>query len=558
MSRSWWRTIVVAACLAGRPHAVAGADGPIPWAGADTPAASSPALSLLSCTSDADCDDGNPCFTDRCITGPFVSFCTHELKCNDEDLCTHNVCDLVGTCSYPPAACGDGNACNGIETCDPVFGCRAGTPVSCDDGDACTVDACNPATGSCSHPPLACSDGNACNGVETCLGGQGCKSGEPIDCSDGNPCTREVCMAPGGQCHRSPTYCESQAFQPGPWATIDNYSEDEGGAPWGLFALGESAVVHWRTDNVGSTPRAKAVFRVFGPEAGGGFVPGPWTTIDNYSEDKAGAPWGLFGLGDAAIVHWRTDNVGSTPRAKAVFRILSRQPDGAFSTGPWTTIDNYSEDEARAPWGLFAVGNAAVAHWRTDNVGSTPRAKAQFRVYSLAADGTFRPSAWTTIDNYSEDKAGAPWGLFALGGDSIVHWRTDNVGSAPRAKAQFRVYSPAADGTFQPAAWTAIENYSEDEAGAPWGLFALGGDSVVHWRTDNVGDSARRTGIFRPYRAGAGGLFAAEEWNGIAGEYADRDRSDPWGLVRLGATAVIHWRTGDSRQRVLFRAYRDN
>ena len=53
-----------------------------------------------------------------------------------------------------PAACDDGNPCNGIETCDTTTGqCQAGQPPSCDDGDPCTVDSCDP-SGGCIHLPL--------------------------------------------------------------------------------------------------------------------------------------------------------------------------------------------------------------------------------------------------------------------------------------------------------------------------------------------------------------------------------------------------------------------
>ena len=36
-----------------------------------------------------------------------------------------------------PVTCDDGDVCNGLETCDPVTGCVAGTPLVCDDGNAC-------------------------------------------------------------------------------------------------------------------------------------------------------------------------------------------------------------------------------------------------------------------------------------------------------------------------------------------------------------------------------------------------------------------------------------
>ncbi len=52
-----------------------------------------------------------------------------------------------------PPSCDDGNVCNGVETCAPASGCKAGTPLVCDDGDACTTDSCDPTSG-CSATPF--------------------------------------------------------------------------------------------------------------------------------------------------------------------------------------------------------------------------------------------------------------------------------------------------------------------------------------------------------------------------------------------------------------------
>ncbi len=62
------------------------------------------------------------------------------------------------TTTLPPqclsdASCGDGNICNGIETCRAGV-CTAGTPLNCDDGDPCTLDSCAPASG-CQHTMVA-------------------------------------------------------------------------------------------------------------------------------------------------------------------------------------------------------------------------------------------------------------------------------------------------------------------------------------------------------------------------------------------------------------------
>ncbi len=142
------------------------------------------------------------------------------------------------------AACGDGNPCNGAETCQAVTvdgksgkKCAAGTPLadgtSCGSGKTCKAGACaaptcgngtidpgedcdfgagnGAGTGcetsckfSCTKSPDSCSDGNACNGVETCQTvtvsgktGQKCSSGTPLAacaaCGSGGVCVAGSC-----------------------------------------------------------------------------------------------------------------------------------------------------------------------------------------------------------------------------------------------------------------------------------------------------------------------------------------------------------------------------
>ncbi len=166
---------------------------------------------------DASCDDGNPCTTDACDA---TTGCTHtaiagcaacatDSDCDDGVACTVDTCDVAtGTCANTPSdmACDDGDACNGIETCDAVAGCQAGTAVSCDDGISCTNDACDPATGACSHlaDDTQCDDGNPCNGTETCDAAAGCQAGTPVNCDDGVACTVDSCDPASGGCIHTP------------------------------------------------------------------------------------------------------------------------------------------------------------------------------------------------------------------------------------------------------------------------------------------------------------------------------------------------------------------
>jgi len=87
------------------------------------------------------------------------------------------------------ADCDDGVFCNGAETCDTATGiCQAGTPPDCDDGVVCTVDTCDEVNDECVNTPddASCGDGNVCNGIETCDAVLDCQPGTPLDCDDGN------------------------------------------------------------------------------------------------------------------------------------------------------------------------------------------------------------------------------------------------------------------------------------------------------------------------------------------------------------------------------------
>ena len=127
------------------------------------------------------CDDGNPC--------------------TENDICTK------GLCQGTPKVCDDGDACNGLEWCDPATGdCAPGIPLECDDGDACNgLETCDPATGCVPGTPVECDDGDACNGLETCDPATGiCMPGTPVDCDDNNPCTEDFCDPVTGDCSNVP------------------------------------------------------------------------------------------------------------------------------------------------------------------------------------------------------------------------------------------------------------------------------------------------------------------------------------------------------------------
>jgi hypothetical protein len=478
---------------------------------------------VLSCTGDAQCDDGTVCQLHRCSGGQ----CVHELKCNDHDICTNDYCDAWGQCSHSPtASCDDGNACNGLETCDPMLGCRPGTPPNCDDGDACTADRCDTVTGACAH-------------------------GLPTDCSDDDPCTAEACRTPDAQCHRALTFCSSQPFQPGTWTEIVDYARRPGTA-WGLFGLGNEHVVHFRTNDLASTPKAQ--MRGYTLQPDGHFEAGGWTDIPNYRE-AAGAGWGLIPLGNDQVLHFRTNDHDGVAQGKAQMRPYTLQPDGSFETGPWTEIAYYRESPG-ARWGLFALGGSVV-HFRTNDHDGVAQGKAQMRRYTPRPDGRFDAGRWTTIADYRESP-GARWGLFALGSQHLVHFRTDNEGATPEAEALLRRYSLQPDGSFVAESWTDISRYREGTE-ARWGLFALGDAQVIHFRTDNLGNELEHTGLFTAYTSQPNGAFQPAERNALEGALSQDTAGSNWGLFALGNRGVVHWRsdgeTSAQLGQALFRLY---
>ena len=175
----------------------------------------------------AACDDGNPCDGVEscdpavgCVEGPAPT-------CDDGVACTEDGCLPWAGCTNEPvrARCDDGDACTGGEYCDRLFGCQAGTAPLCDDGVACTVDACDPAVG-CTNTPddAACDDDVPCNGAEQCLPFVGCMPGPRVDCDDGLACTVDTCDEALG-CVHAPT---DESCDDGDPCTADTCTVSEG------------------------------------------------------------------------------------------------------------------------------------------------------------------------------------------------------------------------------------------------------------------------------------------------------------------------------------------
>jgi hypothetical protein len=121
-----------------------------------------------------------------------------EGSCDDDNLCTDDVCDPALGCQMPfnSDPCTDGNPCTENDHC--AFGECAGSFLNCDDGNPCTTDSCDPQIG-CTYTYVngACDDGNPCTVDDSCNNGfckgiaSGCQCNSDIDCAqfeDNNPC----------------------------------------------------------------------------------------------------------------------------------------------------------------------------------------------------------------------------------------------------------------------------------------------------------------------------------------------------------------------------------
>ncbi|MEE8310866.1 MAG: malectin domain-containing carbohydrate-binding protein [Candidatus Binatia bacterium] len=133
-----------------------------------------------SCDTVLDCVAGTPPSVDDAIG------CTVD-SCNE----------ITDTIVNAPAdaSCNDGLFCNGVETCDPANDCTAGTPPIADDGVTCTDDFCDEALAAIVNTPndTTCDDGDVCTGIETCDAVADCQAGTALVCDDANVCTDDAC-----------------------------------------------------------------------------------------------------------------------------------------------------------------------------------------------------------------------------------------------------------------------------------------------------------------------------------------------------------------------------
>jgi subtilisin family serine protease len=167
----------------------AGFDNNFGWGRIDAINSLNLAAPPTGCTTDPQCDDGNACTNDTCVSGT----CAHTaITCNDSNACTTDTCNPATGCVFTSITCNDSSLCT-ADTCNPATGCVF-TPITCNDSNLCTTDTCAPATG-CVFTPINCNDSNACT-TDSCSGGV-C-SNVAITCNDGITCTTDSCNPASG------------------------------------------------------------------------------------------------------------------------------------------------------------------------------------------------------------------------------------------------------------------------------------------------------------------------------------------------------------------------
>jgi hypothetical protein len=179
------------------------------------------------------------CQNNQVVVNPCQFDCANN-RCNE---CTGNQTQCVGNGQIrrcvngiygTPTSCSDGNACNGVESCQNN-NCVGGQAPTCNDGNPCTNDNCNTATG-CQFPaaPNRVTCDPPSGTIETCTNGArqvtacgqlGCAAGSTIcnncsagtcnglqftpcnngrfgaaqNCDDNNQCTNDSCSTSGCQ-----------------------------------------------------------------------------------------------------------------------------------------------------------------------------------------------------------------------------------------------------------------------------------------------------------------------------------------------------------------------
>ena len=150
-------------------------------------------IPCTGCSSDAECDDHNPCTVDRCVDG----MCEHGCVCVESG-------SALGCCGPGPLCVTTTTAITTTSTTTtrPPPSCQ--TDLDCNDGNPCTVDHC--VNGMCEHV-CVCVDAT---GAVSCCPGPAALCVKPCGmdasgvCGGACPASNEVCTASGTTCTCTP------------------------------------------------------------------------------------------------------------------------------------------------------------------------------------------------------------------------------------------------------------------------------------------------------------------------------------------------------------------
>jgi len=220
--------------------------------------------------------DGDACGTDGvCMGGACVAaLCGNGVtdpseNCDDGNDAAFDGCesDCTFTCS-DDSECQDGEACNGLETCNPdshfcergaapepgsacstvavsdgvcglaeacvAAGCGNGVvdgPEACDDGNDVPGDGCEDDCSFSCTDDSHCGDGVYCNGVETCdLLTHTCQTGEAVVCDASDACHTASCIEEEQRCGESLIDADGDGEAPSHLGGCGTDCDDEDGA----------------------------------------------------------------------------------------------------------------------------------------------------------------------------------------------------------------------------------------------------------------------------------------------------------------------------------------
>lgn len=153
-----------------------------------------------SCTSNAGCEDSNPCTQDLCVGSPGSKTCNFTQLESDGTGCDLDSSDCTpDTCQSGACTAGTPVICSECQSCNPNNGnCGNDNNAQCSDGLFCTgVDSCM--SGNCNPGTDPCDDNDMCT-TDSCDEGQDSCTNTPVDCDDQDICTTDTCNPANGNC----------------------------------------------------------------------------------------------------------------------------------------------------------------------------------------------------------------------------------------------------------------------------------------------------------------------------------------------------------------------